>query len=122
MNRKLIFGAALVGCVVVALTIVFASTRNSGEVSLENNSSEPIAHATIEVCGQKLDFSEMARGEIKTAKFKVKGDSQYDVIISFHSGRKINAHIGYVTNGASYKDKLAVTDNEVVLETSPTIR
>ena|ERR1700704_167862 len=120
MNRKpIFFGAALIGCVGVALILVVASTQNAGEVGLESRASEPIDQAIVVVCGQRLDFSDVALGETKSAKFKVRGDSSYEVSIAFHSGRKINATVGYVTNGINYKDKLVVTDNEVVLEAGP---
>src|SRR5258706_13971536 len=120
MNRKRIFfSVALIACIVPALILALASVKNTGEISLENHASEPIAQAMVVVCGQRLDFSEIPVGEIKTRKFKVGADSSYEVSVAFQSGRKIAARMGYVTRGANFEDKFVVTDSEAVFEAGP---
>lgn len=122
MGKYLILGAVFAGCAFTICVASFVFPGNVGEVSLENRASEPIDHALIEVCGQKFKFDNLEIGNVQMAKFKVGADSGYNVSIEFHSGRKIISEVGYVTSGYNYKDKLAVTDEQIILVSSSVSR
>lgn len=120
MNKTLAFaGFGVIGCVGVALVPWLFVTSHAGEVMVENRTSESIDRATIEVCGQALELSQIAPGEKKTASYKVVTDSHYDVSVTFNSGRKIDASVGYVTNGMDFRDTLIVTDDAIAYEAGP---
>jgi hypothetical protein len=118
-KRPVIWTLVSIGLLLATLFAVLAFRTNRGDFSLENRAREAIARAAVQICHQKFEFGEIPPGEARTATFKIRTDSHYDVAVEFKSGRAIDAHVGYVTSGANFNDKLIVKDNEVVLETGP---
>jgi hypothetical protein len=114
-KRRIVFAVAATAFVSAALIAVAVANRSTGEFTLDNRSSEMIDHAVVEVCGQKFDFTELPSGTVRGMKFKIGADSDYGVSVKFHSGRRLSAHVGYVTSGVKYHDKLIVANNAIIL-------
>ncbi len=111
-----IAGVVLVICAIAAILVFHP--KGSGAVTLENQTSESIDQASIVVSPQKLDFGRLAPDESKFAKFEPRGESHYEVSITFHSGRQISAQLGYVDSGLNIIGTLIVNSDEVVLAPS----
>lgn len=117
MSRRAAVAFGLTICAFLTfIGAVVAFGKNTGQVALENQTSEPIGFATVSVCGQRLEFSDVESGKIEAAAFSVGADSHYDVVVVFRSGRRIVSSVGYVTSGIDYRDTLIVRDNEIVLK------
>ncbi|TLN26982.1 hypothetical protein FDZ71_00350 [bacterium] len=97
--------------VLVALSPI-ACSRNEGRFTLVNGSSDRIA-ARVEVCGQVSEFDDVGPGETRQGSYRVRGDSAYDVSVTFASGGKANREVGYVTNGFDFTDVITVTTSSI---------
>lgn len=118
--KILIWVAIASTLLIVGFVTAMVFRSNHGTVTLINRSTESIAKGSMEVCGQKFNFTEIHPGESETAKFAVRADSHYQISITFRSGREISKQIGYVTSGFNYKDRLVVTQDDILLEAERT--
>ena len=60
-------------------------------------------------------FGEIDKGKTKAMQYKVQSDSQYQLEVEFHSGRKLEQKLGTVTSGLDFLDILTVSDHDVSL-------
>jgi Zn-finger domain-containing protein len=105
------------GALVAALTalLVVSCKNNKGTVFLENRTDEPIAHATVVICGQTINFNDILAKKSVSGSYSVKSDSDYDVRIEFQSGKQLHKQVGYVTNGIDFQDEIVVTDTDIAI-------
>jgi hypothetical protein len=89
---------------------------NKGSILILNRASEPISRGIVSVCGQTIEWRDIAPAKSAGGSYKVKSDSYYDISIEFQSGRKLRKELGYVTNGFDFHDTIVVTDTDIILE------
>ena len=88
---------------------------DDGQVLILNAATEPIKNGQLEVCGQKFMFGEIEQGNSKAIQYQVRSDSQYQLAVEFHSGKKLEQKLGHVTSGLDFQDILIVNDRDVSL-------
>lgn len=99
---------------VFVLTLLTASCiANQGHFSLVNKAKEPISHASVEICGQTIELTDIKPNENKAGSYKVISDSHYTIEVEFQSGRKIKNETGYFTNGIDFRHEITVTDSNI---------
>lgn len=90
--------------------------QNKGQIILINNSNEVITLAHIEICNQVIEIENIKPNEQAIGSFKIKGDSHYDIVIKFASGKVIKKQTGYVTSGFDYQqDTLSITEANIAI-------
>jgi len=114
-------GRTLRVALLLAFTLLFAGcgAADEGRFTLVNDSAEEIVSARVEVCSQVSEYGELAPGDATDGTFRVRGDSGYDVSVTFASGRKLDREVGYVTDGLDYEDVITVTDSGVEIAGGP---
>jgi hypothetical protein len=70
-----------------------------------NETDEPIARATIVVCGQTIEMREIPVAGRVSGTYRAKADGDYAVSVQFADGKQLHSRIGYVTNGVRYADE-----------------
>lgn len=98
---------------VFAVIFMASCSANTGNFSLINKTKEPIARASVTVCGQTIDMKDIQPTKSAQGSYKVKSDSHYDVRVEFQSGKKLHKEIGYVTNGLDFQHVITVTDTDI---------
>ena len=88
---------------------------DDGQVLILNAATEPVKNGQLEVCGQKFMFGEIEQGESKAIQYKVRSDSQYQLEVEFHSGKKLEQKLGNITSGLDFQDILTLNDRDVSL-------
>ncbi len=88
------------------------------KVRVINKSSSEVVKGSIEIAGQKFIISNLNVGEESIFKYKVFSDSGYLVQIEFVSGKRQNKSIGYITHGFIFNDKLIITDEDIIYEST----
>lgn len=104
---------AIVLSAVFAVIVTASCTANTGNFSLVNKAKEPIAHASVTVCGQTIEMKGIQPTKSAQGSYKVKSDSHYDVKVEFQSGKKLQKEVGYVTNGLDFQHEITVTDTDI---------
>jgi hypothetical protein len=97
----------------LGILIVTGCSNHRGGFELINNSGQAIAKAEITVCKQKIEFRGVPMGQRTQGHYQIRGDSHYDLKITFESGRKMEGNLGYVTSGVDVFDEFIVTDLEI---------
>jgi hypothetical protein len=94
--------------------LVMASCgTNKGTFLLVNKADEPIARASVMVCGQTIKLNDIQPTQSAQGFYKVKSDSHFNITVEFQSGKKLQKEIGYVTNGFDFHDELVVTNTDI---------
>ena len=71
-----------VGGVVFAIVVILASltlARNSDQLRIVNDGTEPVVYGNIEICGQKFLFEDLKQGEDTVINYKMRGESRYKI-------------------------------------------
>jgi hypothetical protein len=89
------------------------ASASSGKFSLLNKSTEPIAGASVTICGQTIELKNIPPSEHAEGSYRVTSDSHYSIKVEFVSGKKLAKETGYVTNGASFDDEIVVTGSTI---------
>jgi hypothetical protein len=90
--------------------------QNKGQIILINNSNEPVKLAHIEICKQVIEIENLKPHEQAIGNFKIRGDSHYDIVIKFASGKEIKKQTGYVTSGFDFQhDTLSITETDIAI-------
>ncbi|MDA3937099.1 MAG: hypothetical protein PF636_09675 [Actinomycetota bacterium] len=117
MGRKLraaLLGASILLVPFILLTILSSfGPKSIGHFTLVNGSTDEIVSARVEVCGQVSEYSDLAPGDKTEDTFRVRGDSGYDVSVTFASGRELNREVGYVCSGFDYETVITVDDSSI---------
>ena len=102
----------------IALLFLTSCSSNKGSFSLVNKTYEPIALATVVICGQTIEFKGIQPNKNATGSYRVTSDSHYAIQIEFQSGRKLQRETGYVTNGMDFEHVIAVTAADIAITDS----
>lgn len=102
--RALALSVLLVGC-----------SSNTGKFVLVNDTDEMIEQIYIEISGVVFDIKNIDPGEMRSGKYKVKGDSHYQMEVVFVGGRVLSHDLGYVTRGFDFQHTFRVSENEITL-------
>ena len=99
---------------VIVGALMLASCRaHSGSFALVNHASEPIAHASVSICGQTIELRDIQSGRSATRSYRVTSDSHYGIRVEFGSGKQLYKEVGYVTNGVDFQHEISVTDSDI---------
>ena len=113
--KPLLFATVLTS----AFVLLSSCASNDGEFTLVNRASEGISRASVKICGQTFDLTELLPGRSVSRSYRVKGGCHFTIEVQFQSGRKLNEdNLGYVTSGANFKDEFTVTDSQIVMSGS----
>ena len=100
--------------VLAALALFVAScSSNTGEFFLINKAGEPIASASVVICGQLIELKGVERNKTVGGSYKVTADSHYTIQVEFESGRMLKKEAGYVTRGMDFRHEIVVTDSDI---------
>ena|SRR6266851_7533749 len=89
-----------------------------GAVTVINNSRERIVSGRLEICGQGFELKDLPPGESRTFRYRVIGDDDYHLEVTFASKHTIKRRLGYVTSGFDFNEQLVVTEDNVRLGSS----
>ncbi len=103
---------------VFLITVLCSCRQYVGQFILINNSGELITLAQVEICKQIIEINDIKPRDHAIGSFVVTGDSHYDVVIHFASGKKIKKQIGYVTHGFNYKHTFNITEANIVIDST----
>jgi hypothetical protein len=101
--------------VTVATLLLSSCSSNNGNFSLANNTHEPIARATVAICGQAIELKDIQPNNSAIGSYKVRSDSHYVIQIEFQSGKKLQKQTGYVTNGMDFDHKIVVSESDIAI-------
>ena len=99
--------------VTIAALFLISCTTNKGNFSLVNKTKEPIAHASVAICGQMIELKDIQPNKSAVGSYEVKSDSHYTIQVEFESGKKLQKEIGYVTHGFDFQHEIVVTDSDI---------
>ena len=102
----------------VVLLVACSISNSTGTFVLINKCDKQVKHVHIEISGSVFDFKNIMPQGKRTGRFKVKGDSHYDIAAYFEGGKKIRRKVGYVTNGFNYKHIINITENDITIADS----
>ena len=102
----------------IAALFLTSCTTNQGNFTLVNKAKEPIAHASVIICGQTIELKDIQPNKSAAGSYEVKSDSHYTIQIKFQSGKKLKKETGYVTNGMDFQDEITVTDSDIEITAS----
>jgi hypothetical protein len=105
----------------VAIMLIIARTSGSGEVTLINKASEPIARASVTICDQTVELTNLSPGEMTARPYRVTADSHYMVRVKFRSGKALRKELGSVTDGMDVRNAITITDADIEM-TGTTVR
>lgn len=84
----------------VCLCLSFAScAKVSNEMVITNNSGIAAQEVVVIVCGDIHRFADIPDAGSKSARFTVKHDSGFDVVVRLVDGTSMTTNFGYVTGG-----------------------
>ncbi len=109
--------ALSIGAVIVTLFVI-SCTTNKGDFTLVNRADEPIARASVTICGQKIELVNIQPGESASGSYDVKSDSHYTITLEFQSGKIMREEVGYVTNGMDFQHEITVTSSTIEITDS----
>ena len=100
----------------VIITALFVGcTPNRGSFSLINKAGEPITYASVTICGQKIELTDLLPNEIASGAYEVTSDSHYSIAVQFQSGKALQQEIGYVTNGMDFHHEITITNSTILI-------
>lgn len=102
----------------VAVLVLISCTANHGNFTLVNKAMEPIARASVTVCGQTIELTNIQPNKSAEGSYTVKSDSHYSIQVEFQSGKKLHKDTGYVTNGMDFQHEIVITDSDIELTES----
>jgi len=102
--------------VTFALLFIISCETNKGNFLLINNSNDAISTASVKVCGQSIEFSNIPHLKSVVGSYMVKSDSHFDIVVKFNNGKEIHKQIGYVTNGVNFRYEIIVTETDIKLQ------
>ena len=106
-----------VAATLVALFLI-SCTTSKGSFSLVNKTKEPIARASVTICGQTIELKDIQPNTSVAGSYEVKSDSHYTIKVEFQSGKRLQKETGYVTHGMDFQDKIEVTDSDIEITDS----
>ena len=81
---------------------------------LVNKAKEPIARASVAICGQTIEMKDIQPNTSAAGSYEVKCESHYTIQVEFQSGNTLRKETGYVTNGVDFQhDEIVVTDSDI---------
>jgi len=106
---------SLATALMVAGSLLNLHVFNTGHFLLVNNASEPIAYASVSICGQTVQLWDVLPNKSADGSYRVTSDSHYTIRVEFRSGGRLEREIGYVTSGMDFNDRIIVTDSDIEL-------
>ena len=110
-NHAWIYFAAIL---LASLTMISCKPPSIGEIVLINEGKESIKTARIEICEQTFEFKDIKPRQSVKATYKITQASDYDIYISFKSGKEIRKHTGYVMCDFDSKDTVVVKGGDII--------
>jgi len=98
----------------IAVLFLIAYTNSKGSFSLVNKTKEPIARASVTICGQTIELKDIQPNTSAVGSYE------------FLSGKTLQKETGYVTNGVDFQHEIVVADSDIEITdtkvSSPPIR
>ena len=91
------------------------SPPNHGKVQIVNATDAPLS-GEVDVCRSKLKFAKLPVGGSVTFDYDVGGGQDYHVVISEGTSKPIDAHVGYITGGFDFDDKITIHPSDIEIE------
>lgn len=98
---------------IIGAFFLTSCTSNKGSFTLLNKTTEPIARATVAICGQTIELRAIQPNISGAGSYEVKCESHYTIQVDFQSGKRLLKEVGYVTTGMDFQDKIVVTDSDI---------
>lgn len=95
------------------LTSSCAPSRSPATVTVQNATSETIVDLTVDVSGERLSTRAIAPNQETTLTYTIGAESDYQVIATFASGRRVEDRVGYVDGGLTSHDQLIIHADHV---------
>ncbi len=100
---------------VFLMFVMFSCGTHKGSFLLINRADEPIARASVIVCGQTIKLNDIQPTQSAQGFYKVRSDSHFNIVVEFQSGKKLQRETGYVTNGLDFQHEMVVTDTDITV-------
>jgi transcription elongation factor Elf1 len=97
----------------IAVLFLISCTNSKGSFSLVNKTKEPIARASVAICGQTIELKDIQPNTSAVGSYEVKFDSHYTIQVEFQSGKTLQKEMGYVTNGVDFQHEIVVADSDI---------
>lgn len=95
------------------LTSACAPLRSPAIVTVRNDAAETISELAVDVSGEHLSTTALGPGHAATLNYSIGAESDYHVIATFASGRRVEGRVGYVDSGLTSHDQLVVHADRV---------
>src|SRR5262249_17207950 len=89
--------------------------HGNADVTIANNAHEAISGVSVTMCGQRIEAHNLAVGATTKGRMRISCEGDYDVAVTFDSGRQLRATTGYVTSGVDISAEISITDSKVTL-------
>ena len=110
MRRIAVWTIGLLFSAVVILFAVVEIFAVTSEFSLQNNTSEPIAHASVKAGPTFFEFKNIEPGGKVTQTYRA-SDGILIARVEMSSGKTLDANGGYITNGMAFRHDIVVSDS-----------
>ena len=112
MKNKIIILASII---IVAATAYGITLKAQNRMTVTNNSAKHIIELTIQVCGKKYIFKDIAQNKTQTQSFIVNNDGSFEVECTFKDQSTLTQNFGYVTTpGYGNKASIKITDESII--------
>ena len=105
---------------IIGALFLISCTANKGTFTLVNKSIEPIARASVAICGQTIELRAIQPDTSGTGSYEVKCEGHYSILVEFQSGKTLQKETGYVTPGMDFQHEIAVTSSDIEITQQPT--
>jgi hypothetical protein len=90
---------------------------NYVDVTIVNESGEPVRAATLIVAGERYELRDLPSDGREVISFATAGDDSYDLRVQFSSGRVLhNESIGYIGEGMRSRDALRIRPSSIEVD------
>jgi hypothetical protein len=103
-----------VALVLGALSLSIAGCRsNKGTLVVANESSHLIPTASVTVCGQRFEMTDLAVGQVAEFPFQVRCEGGFKLELRRSAGQTVSEELGYITSGFDYKYRFNIKDTSI---------
>ncbi|NDV23961.1 hypothetical protein [Desulfovibrio sp. JC022] len=113
MKKFLCFSLMLLCLLLGALLGELRPNKSHGFVIVENKSNEVVHEVEIKIMDLQIKIPEMDINGHVVGRFEIPGDSHYDILVLFKSGKKMDLSSGYMTNGLDSYDLFVITQDGI---------
>lgn len=112
---------AMLFCLFLGVIGGMGSKTNYGLFIVENSSDEDVDQIEINVMDLKIKLPGIKTNDLITGRYEIPGDSHYDIVVTFVSGRTVEFSSGYMTDGLDSSDLFIIENDSIEHHSIPPV-